>query len=407
MPMSREQRLNRLQRIFDVALNNNPLERPFMATPPTITLTAATDGTLPAGTSVANGSALSSFAQNQIAWYGGNPVIQASAYARVETIGISTPNTSGNAGGGSNQWCTSLEFMSDAPKVELCMFMSNIKQCRVQVDGQYDSGTVYTGAGAGAADNFLLLDFAGVRAPRRIRILNGANSSAGMNLIKSIKKSANCDIWKPSQHDVIHAAWVGDSYVEGQTGGNTVQPVANGNFVYRASERLGIRDPRQFGVGQTGYVASGPLGLVPAINQIPYWRVPAEGIDMFVGCYGYNDASNTFDTIRQAVRSYYQRIRSLYPTAPIFVLGCQAGAGGPNASQITCENAIKQGVADLKYRDIRFIPVSTDPVPWLSTNNSGTLVDGDLTHPSLTGHDVLSFRAAFGIRSALQDMINN
>lgn len=407
MPRTRMERLMRLQRIFEDAREFNPLTRGFMAAPPTITLTGASDGTLPASTSMASGNNLSAFAQNQIMWFGGNPVIQASAYARVETIGVATPNTSGNAGNNSNQWCTGIEFMSDAPKVEVTMFMSTAKQCRVQIDGQYDSATVYTGAAGGAADNFLLLDFAGSRVPRRIRIMNGANGSAGMNLIKSMKWTTGCDIWKPPAHDVIHAAFAGDSYVEGQTSGNTVQPVADGNFCIQAAMRLGIRDPRQYGIGQTGYIAGGPLGNNQAINQLPLWRLPAEGLDMLVGLYGYNDASNTFDTIRQAVRAYYQRIRSIYPTIPLFIAGCQAGNGGPNATQINCENAIAQGVKDLNYRDARFIPVSTDIPTWLKTANVGAYVDADLTHPSLAGHGYIGYRLANGIKKAVEDMINN
>jgi lysophospholipase L1-like esterase len=404
----------RMRAIMDTAHEVNPYQRDVMSTPPTVAVGATSDGTLTVN-SIATGGVLTPFALNQVAWYGGvpNPVLTAYACMPVTTV---LPSTNGNIGSGfadKNQWASAFEFSTDSDKVQLTIFMSNAVKVMLQVDGQYVDKVGVTGLGAANADTFITMTFAS-RKPRRIRVLVPSLPSKGPCLIKTIRTTATCTVWKPSQSQVLRCGWFGDSYSEGTNGAATVYPVPNAAWNVIACELLGIRDCRQLAVGQTGYLATATgtrsklRDLIPLVAyQGPY--------DVIVIAHGYNDSSNTPAAVQAEALACYQLLRKMYPNTPIVVLGCQAGNAGPNAAQIACEGAIAAAVTQFNDPFCKFAPVSTAVPTWLngtgklgapnSTGNSDVYVDPDGAHPSLAGNEFLGFRAAGAVRGAITSMI--
>lgn len=403
----------RLLEIMDRALIENPYQRPAMANPPTVAVTAGSDATLTLTTLAASG-ALTNAAVNQVAWYGGvaSPILTQYVCMPVTSV---LPSTNGNIGSGfadKNQWASALEIETDSDKVQFGIYMSNAVKVMFQVDGQYVDFNGVTGLGAANADTFILLTFAS-RKPRRIRMLIPSLPSKGPCLMKSIRISPTCSFWKPSQANVLRMAFYGDSYGETTNSSNSIYPIPNAAWPVLTGELLGIRDVRQFCVGQTGYVSDAGGTRSKLIDQLP--RSFSQGpFDIAVFAPGYNDASKTPEEVRAAALACYKLFRQKYPQTPMVVLGCQAGAGGPNASQVACENAIAAAVRDFNDPLCKFVPVSTDSPTWLNgtgavgaTNGSGNsdvYVDTDKAHPTKAGAEFLSFRSAIGIRNAVASM---
>jgi lysophospholipase L1-like esterase len=404
----------RLLGIIDRALDNNPYQKPAMATPPTVAVSATSDATLTVYPLV-NGTALHDNA-SRVAFYGGYPVIIASAYVAMAVANVA-PSTAGNIGGGAvaglNQWASAIEFMTDSDKVQIGLYTTSSVKHMFQVDGQYVDFAGSAGLATTGTDCFFLLTFAS-RKPRRIRVLIPSLPSKGPTMIKTIRLSPTCSMWKPNQANVLRLAWYGDSYSEGTNGSSTIYPVPNAAWPVLTGELLGIRDVRQLAVGSTGYVSDASGVRSKCVDQMP-WTFAQGPFDLGVFAHGYNDAGRAADVITANALACYQLFRQKYPLTPIVVLGAQAGAGGPNATQIACENAIKAAVTLFDDPLCKFAPVSTDTQTWLNgtgkvgaTNGSGNsdvYIDPDGVHPTLAGAEYLAFRSAPAIRAAIASMV--
>jgi hypothetical protein len=356
---------------------------------------------------------LSAAALTQVAFYGGAPEIQANAYVRMPVASIFPTVTGGTAGGQWNCWANAVEIMTDAPVVEFCVYTTNTKKTMFQVDGQYVDFVGSTGLGAGAADTYFKLTFA-TRKVRRIRMLLATVPASGPSLFKQIRVSATCSFWKPAMSKVMRVAWAGDSYGEGQNGAGTIYAVPNSAYPVVTCELLGLRDCRQVSVGACGYISTNG-GLRSALrDQIPRWANQGP-FDLIVFANGYNDAGNDPAVIQAEVLYCLRLARSLYPTTPIVVLGCQAGSGGPNANQIACDAAIGAAVTQFDDAICKFVPVSVSATNnWLNgtgyigaangSGNSDVYIDPDKVHPALPGAEFIGFRAAAGIRKAVASM---
>ena len=416
-------KLDRLRTISNVALNNNPYERAIMASPPTVTVSATTDGTLAAAVPFVSGAALTSAAINKVAWYGGVP----SPYAAINYVCMPVtsvlPSVNGNLAAGANSsgvtadmnaWSHAMEVMTDATTIEFCLFTNNVKKTFIQVDGQYVDFTGVTGTGT-TADNFIKLAFAS-RKVRRIRITGSSlNSNANTVLYKQIRVAATCDFWKPSMQDVIRVGFCGDSYAEGTNGAGTTYPVSNAAWPVLACELLGFRDCRQLAVGATGYLADNGGLRSTFRNQIPRFSAQAP-FDLLIVGHGYNDYASSPSAVTTEATLALQALRAANVGVPIVVLGAQAGTKGPDATLIAIENAISAAVTAVNDPLCKFHPVSTDTTTWLNgtgkvgaTNGSGNsdvYIDPDGIHPAgpLAGEEYLAYRTAKSVRTALAAM---
>lgn len=407
------QKLARLRAIMDAAIDTNPYQRPAMAVPPSITVSAGSDGTLTVF-SLAAAGALTQVALDQVAFYGGVPTAILTTYVAMPVASV-LPATNGNIGSGlldKNQWASAIEIVTDSDKVQFGYYTSSAVKHMFQVDGQYVDFAGTAGNAANNADTFFLLTFAS-RKTRRIRALIPSLPSKGPTLLKSIRISPTCSFWKPNLSQVYRCGWLGDSYGEGTNGAASIYPVPNAAWPVLTCELLGIRDCRQLSVGSTGYISTAGGTRSKLRDQLPN-IVNQAPFDMFVISHGYNDASSTPAALAMEALAAYRTLRAMYPTTPIVVLGCQAGAGGPSAAQIAAENAIASAVAAFADPLCKFAPVSTDAPTWLNgtgkigaTNGSGNsdvYIDPDGAHPSLAGAEFLAYRSAVAIRSAMVAM---
>lgn len=403
-------RLTRLRTIMAAAHNNNPYERPAMATPPTVTVSSGSDASLKLLT-VAAAGALTSTSLNQIAWYGGVPTPILTQYVAMPVTSV-LPSTNGNIGSGlldKSQWASAFEIVTDSDKVQFGYYTSSAVKHMFQVDGQYVDFAGTPGNSANNADTFFLLTFAS-RKVRRIRALIPSLPSKGPTLIKSIRISQTASIWKPNMSDVLRCGWLGDSYGEGTNSAASIYPIPNAAWPTLTCELLGIRDARQLSVGSTGYISTAGGTRSKLRDQLPNYANQAP-FDLFVISHGYNDASNTPAAITAEALLAYKALRAAHQKTPIVVLGCQAGAGGPSAAQIATDGAIGAAVAQFADPLCAFAPVSTATSSWLNgtgsisapngTGNADFYIDPDKAHPALPGEEFLSFMAASAIRSSV------
>lgn len=407
--------VDRLLDFIDPALDSNPYSRPAMTTPPTITVSGTSDATL-TSIPLAAAGVLTSAALSQVAWYGGAPTAILTTYVSLPVASI-YPQTTGNIGSGmldKNQWASAMEFVTDSDKVQLVLYLSSAVKVMFQVDGQYTDFAGTAGNNAANIDTVFTLQFAS-RKPRRIRVLLPNLPSKGCTLAKSIKVTPTCNIWKPAQSEVIKVFWAGDSYSEGTNGAASIYPIPNAAWPVLTCELLGLRDCRQVSVGSCGYLSDNAGARSKLRDQMTRWG--AQGTpDLIVFANGYNDSSYDPYALQNEVLYDLRLARTMYPNAPIVVLGCQAGAGGPNVAQQKAEAAIAAAVAQLNDRIVKFVPVSTDTPTWLNgtgkvgatnlSGNSDVYVDPDGTHPTVAGAEYLAYRSAAAIRTALKSMLN-
>lgn len=401
---------SRLHTIIDTAIDNNPYQRAAMAVPPTVAVAASSDGTL-VGYPLCAAGALTA-AASQVAFYGGVPTPILTNYVAMPVVSV-LPSTNGNLGlADLNQWASAIEIMTDSDKVQFIAFTSSAVKLMFQVDGQYVDFTGTAGP-ASALDTFVKLAFAS-RKIRRIRVLLPTVPATGPTLPKAMHMTPGASFWKPPQEQVMRVAWAGDSYGETTNSAGSIYPIPNAAWPVLTCELLGLRDCRQLTVGSCGYLSNSAGTRSRLRDQIPRWAAQAP-FDLIVLANGYNDASFAAADITAEVFYDLQYIRSLYPTTPVVVLGCQAGNSGPGASQIATELAIASAVAQTGDYLCQFVPVSTDTPTWLNgtgyvgatngTGNSDVYVDPDHTHPTLAGSEYLAFRSAVGIRQGVANMV--
>lgn len=394
----------RLLDAMDTALDDNPYQRPAHPTPPTITVSSTSDGTL-TSSPLASGGALTSASINQIAWYGGVPAPILTQYVCLPVTSI-FPQTSGNIGSGmadKNQWASAMEIMTDSDKVQLGVYISNAAKMMFQVDGRYVDFTGTPGNNAANTDTFFLLTFASRRV-RRIRFLIPNLPSKGCTLVKSLRISPTCSFWKPSQSEVLRVAWAGDSLSEGTNGAASIYPIPNAAWPVVACELLGLRDCRQVSVGSCGYLSDNGGLRRKLRDQIPFWTNQGP-FDLIVFANCFNDAASDKYLLTAEVLYCLRLARTLHPTTPIVVLGCHAGNTAPGANQLATDAALKLAVDTLNDPIVKFAPISSDTPAWVTSANAAAYLDPDLIHYNVAGAEFAGYRAAQALRLAVQSMV--
>jgi lysophospholipase L1-like esterase len=382
----------RFRRAAASARARNSLMLGTMATPPTITTgTASLDATLTQAfrytTSAANA------AKYRIV--GGLPVANAAnitAYT-LNRPGATGGNTSGNISKQTYGWA--VEFVTDAPKVQVRSIGTSSKYM-IEVDDQPVAVAPLTHANT-TGTTYALLGF-GSSAVRKIRIEHYFASGFLQTDI-----APTYSVWAPSYETEVRVCTVGDSIDShvGVSGPNAWQQYA--------AKLLGWTDVRQVSYGGTGFINPG-IGLNTFGSSARVADVVAHNPDMVIISASQNDDGSTNAAALPGVAlATFQAYRTALPTAPIVVLGVDAGSSGPSAARLATENAVKTGFDSWADPNSFWVPVSTDPSgSWESGTGQVSAPTGtgnrdrfgfDASHPNDAGHLYLARRVAAAFRS--------
>lgn len=285
----------------------------------------------------------------------------------------------------------------------LCVrLLPSARPYRFLVNGRYLStaGTVL-GTVSGSANQYVLLDF-GTRASRRICI-----EAPPLGGVFGAYTEATGEMWPVDLADAVHAAMLGDSYVEGA--GATLS--MDGPAV-QLGDLLGMR-MHASGSGGTGWatvnsalrfdqrIAGGDLSLS--------YHTP----DVIFLMASYNDRFQSAATITTNAVNGMAMVRARYADAPIIVFGACPGATGPNAPILQAEAAVQAAVVQRGDPLTAFVPFSTSPLGAAitgtgtvaaptGTGNSDWATHADAVHPSDEGAAYIARRWADGATAALQ-----
>jgi lysophospholipase L1-like esterase len=377
----------KLQRLAAQAAVSNPYDAP-VATGVSMTTSTTLDGGL-------TKAFTPSTAPNAFATHGGTATLVGDFWAfPVSSI---APDQRGNLAGyfpSNKDWNAvgwEVEFTTPAPVVMIKVsgFSAPNSNFRIIVDGHYVTKTPMTYATTGVS--YVRLDFGGVRAPRHIQFRGMTG-----NIFGGVYVDPASTVSAPDQSDVVKVAITGDSYTD-RIGvvGSTEAP--DDMWVHVLGHLMGWRDIRQVAVGSTGYVNDGVTRSNIAA-QIPRWIGIKPDVIVFAG--GYNDP---VDGLTTNALADFRAARAGAPSAPIFVLGPWAGAGGQTQGLWDKENAIKAAFDAWSDPNSYWIPQDQIAQPWLfgtgyvghenGTGNTDAYISDDAVHPSIAGHEYLGHRA--------------
>lgn len=367
--------IDRLKRASARAAASNPEDAP-LASGVTLTQSATTNAGLTKVLDLNNGLA------SRVRMTGGKatPNGLTALYFPVSSVAPSTSGNMANVNSLYNGFGWEIEFDTDSPIVETKFigFTAPGYAFRVIVDGQYVSYTA-TNHANNNTNNFITLDFAGVRKTRTIKF-----ECAAQVAFRAINVVPNSQVSFPTgSADKVVGLFTGDSYSEGQGALSFINA-----WPKSAGRRLGITDVRQVAVGATGYLSDSNGTRKKIANQISDWFTVNSDIAVadvgyvFVAA-GYNDYSPVSGTtytpsqIATEALADWLAIRALLPNAVIAVLGVHCGCRGPDTRTTDIETALASSFATWADGNSLFVPVATATPPWF-------VGDGSLL-PAFTG----------------------
>ncbi len=359
--------------------DSNPIDNPEMTSPPTIT-------------GVNDTSLSTSFT------YQSNPTafsIKGGVPTQVQNLG-SFYNYGARVG--SSRFSPMIvEFSTDAPKFR---FGAIAGTWQIEINGQIVS-KAGNASSAGGGEQWIVVDWGGVRAPRRYRFIGSRNS-----YFSRIGVDALSRVWATNRQG-FKIAYEGDSYLEGTAGSPSVAPLG---IPAMSARLMGADDFRVTAVGGTGWMNAGSATTLR--GRIA--DLIATGADVVAVAAGTNDNSANASAITTEVATHLQELREGLPRALVKLYGVWPQNTGPAASMITIENAVKAGFDQVSDSRMAFIPVSTDPTgPWIfgtGSNGSGSgnaaLYQGSGgVHTNDAGQEYLARRMAVSGRKALLSML--
>lgn len=312
-------------------------------------------------------------------------------------IGTGTGNSNDHT---NNNGCY-LCFDTDAPKIAIQSFYATA--LRIRVDDRYIlPGATYS---IDTGGSYTILDFSTTGGKKKRSIV--IESWQGFGLY-SINVDPLSKIWKPSTPD-IHAAFITDSY---GSGANPSPVLPNESFIGQVSKSLGWRDNWNFGIGGTGYVASGGTPGSTLTFEQHVSDLSQQVFDIVVISGGINDAGMAGIDI--AALSLFKAVRASQPQALVIVTGVWPGQSGPSAIYTAAENSIKSAFNTWNDKYSAFIPVLSDTGgSWFNgtgnttsvnaTGNSDAYVSGDGVHLVISGQSYLAQR----MTTAITEIIHN
>ena len=226
---------------------------------------------------------------------------------------------------------------------------------RFIVDDRYVSldGTVLAVTGGGTSQ-YLTLDF-GTRAIRRI-VVEAAQASGFLGAYVEDDEA----MWAVDTREIVHAVFLGDSYVQG------AGPAQRGDGVaVQMGDRMGLAIHAS-GSGGTGgnhanaaayrfdqRIAAGDLGMS--------YHAP-EAIFLMASV---NDRNRDSAVVQANALAGLVEARRQYPEVPIVVFGCIPAPAGPltgSPSITSTEQAVAAAVAAFADPLCRFVPIAADPL---------------------------------------------
>lgn len=226
---------------------------------------------------------------------------------------------------------------------------------RFIVDDRYVSaeGTML-GTSGGGTSQYVTLDF-GSRAIRRVTV-EGAQASGCMGAYVE----DDAAMWAYDTREIVHAVFLGDSYVQG------AGPSQRGDGVaVQMADRMGLA-LHASGSGGTGWnhanqaawrfdqrIAAGDLGM-------SYY--PPEAIFLMASV---NDRNRDSALVRANAQAGLAEARRQYPEVPIVVFGCIPAPAGPlngSPSIMSSEQAVAEAVVAFADPLCRFVPIAADPL---------------------------------------------
>lgn len=346
------------------------------------------------------------------------------SYAFTTIGGVSNvyaaPNTSNYGAGGKGGYLNIVEFVTDAPKMDLLVSAWRAPM-QVIVDGKIVTPAPIVTAYKLDAGYRLSIDFtqggtltAFARKPRKIRVeLGGLCHFGGLTVAKADS------VWPPSNPNSITSVAFGDSYTEANPANIMTNPLMSfgtttyDGFANRLGDILGWDNHITSGVGSTGYVATGSAG-----SGLLKWRDRIDDIisrnpDVVTVVGSINDDNPliTLAQVQAEVTAFYTQLTAALPNALIFVAGpqCPLDAYAPNNGPLNA--TVKAGVAAVGSPNIFYI----DTTSWISgtgkvgsttgVGNSDVLTGSDGVHPSLAGHTFYAYRLAEEIRKIIKSYL--
>jgi lysophospholipase L1-like esterase len=403
----------------------NPRNAGAMSTPPTVTVstTAPTTSKLPFGTltSVAD---FAPYMEIQGGWgilSGSNLLFK----TMTRTVGAATGGSDADAWTGVIR----LVFMTDdpSPTIGFSANTSSKVPFRILIDGQYTDVAGYTPAAVNTAYYYKVDTGAGRKTRRwEIEIQGGIEAAGGSKATQVFRGFYRTDmtytVWAPSSRS-LRAIQIGDSYTQGPLAGQVPVSMLGDGMGRIAGDLLGIGDWWQSGVGGTGYMWRGSLGLSNALDRLT--DVTAWNPDMVVVQMGVNDLANdgavvdgitiSPATLQTRVQTYLAAIRTAKPALPICVTGPWRFTGTLPATVTAYENAIAAGVAALNDPLVAFAPTNANLAAWLTgtgtagapsaNGNSDAYISAtDAQHPNFAGYAYLGSRTAQAVEACMDTM---
>jgi lysophospholipase L1-like esterase len=291
-----------------------------------------------------------------------------------------------------------MEFMTDAPKVELLMTSTSIQ---VEVDDQ-PIGTSLIALPAGGGEKRALLDFTAVGGSkvRKIRVELMAAVA-----LSQVRVGPTYNVWAPSDADELRVAVVGDSIIS-----STGAAMPNGGWTSVAGKLLGWTDVRQVAFGGSGFIATGGQNTIGSAGRVA--DVVAHDPDLVVICTSGNDATTG---LTAAALAALQAYRAALPTVPIVVTGVSASSTGPSAGELAKEAAVLAAFTSWVDGNSYWIPVSNDPAgSWETGTGTAASPTGagnrdrfgaDTAHPNDLGHAYIGRRFADAFRARVAGLL--
>lgn len=296
---------------------------------------------------------------------------------------------------GQSNW--SVEFWTDTEEFEVGFkHISAATMYRLSIDGRKVTDLMQSAGGITPGSAHMLNINLGSATPRRIRIDFTTMPFRGVYL------PPTATMWQPVARGG-RLAVLGDSLTDGSSQ-NT--GFGQGTWLARTARLIGTTDPWDQARGGTGYITAGSFAT---FGDRVADDIVAYAPDRVIVWGGFNDSSGDQAAIGTAADAVYAAITTGLPDAEVFVIGCWSPSGSPG-SGITNTDATLRTAASTA--GLPFISPLTGSIyngagtlvathgPWITTQNAGTYVGGDNTHPTDAGHIYLS-RRIYGALLAL------
>ena len=305
---------------------------------------------------VTNGQFIKYTTANQFFFSGGFPTDIGSGYRF--PISNVAPGA-GNAVGTYNASSPTITWQSDAPMIAIAGSYSFYAGAPLvlEVDGQFiQLGEVAPTSTLGS----YLINWSGERKVRRYRLWLAANEA-----FYGVYIDTASEVWPDNNPNRYRIVFQGDSITGGAGGFPYVAQSLPDLFGYL----VGCDDLYNCAAGGSGFISNNVGTTTTFLQRLP--DIVQANPDVHIIFGNHNDSGYTSAQRIAAMTTYINLFIELLPTAKLVFFGTTTGGGAP-APFVACEQDIQTVVSNFNSPNIIFLPVSTDPNPWIT--GTGTVV---------------------------------